>query len=177
MMRSTQDDIDGPVRLIGVGIVVEPGPDGVRLLITRRLSGDAVVLGGFWEFPGGKVERGETVERAIERELREEVGLDVRTVRPLTPIDHTYPHGAIRLHAMVCRRIGGQPVPLQVAELRWVSPAELAGYDFPPANRPLLAEVTELLTSPRGLDWAELSEDQVAKASPCANHLDRSRQR
>jgi mutator protein MutT len=108
-----------------------------RLLIARRPAGTH--LGGLWEFPGGKVDPGETPEACLLRELREEVGIDAEVTgrRPL--IEYAYPERTVRLHPIDCRWLAGEPHPVGCEEPRWVAPSELSGYEFPPANAPLLA--------------------------------------
>lgn len=106
------------------------------MLITRRPDG--AVLGGYWEFPGGKLEPGETPEQALVREFEEELGVGVRVGRRLAVIEQRYAHGVVRLHAFTCRRVSGQLRDLGVSEHRWIGAGELSGYVFPPANRGLL---------------------------------------
>ena len=143
---------------VGLGIVVADGAElangasgaegqaGLRVLISQRPL-DGAVLGGYWEFPGGKVEVGETVEAAVVRELREEVGLDVEPGQRLSPIEHGYAHGRVRLEAMLCRlrEAGQEPSCRQVVQWRWVRVDELEGYAFPPANEALVAELRRVL--------------------------------
>lgn len=143
-------DTESMIRVIGVGIVVRGRGRGrgrrVEVLISRRRNGPGAVLGGFWEFPGGKLEPGETVEQAIRRELREEVGIGAEPTTPLTPIEHTYPHGRVLLRAMLCRWVGGEPTPIHADQCRWVALDDMDRYEFPPANAPLLLELRGLLS-------------------------------
>lgn len=123
---------------VGVGIVVR----GPRVLITRRQAGDS--FAGYWEFPGGKREDGESIEQCVVRELWEECELAVVTERALAVVEHAYPTALVRLHPYFCRDAnGGEPAVklVCVAEARWVLPGELAQYQFPPANGPLIAAV------------------------------------
>jgi mutator protein MutT len=117
---------------VAIGLVWKEG----RLLIARRPAG--VHLGGTWEFPGGKVEAGESPEACILRELREEIRIEAEVTgrRPL--IEFAYPERSVRLHPIDCRWLSGEPQPHGCEEPRWVAPAELADYEFPPANAPLL---------------------------------------
>ena len=112
-----------------------------RYLICQRLPDS--FLGGYWEFPGGKREAGESWEACLRRELREELGVSVRAVRSFGSIQHRYPGGAVRLKVYRCAIARGRPRPLEAAALRWVSPEQLSHYQFPPANRPLIARLTK----------------------------------
>ncbi len=123
--------------LIQVAIGILRGPQGI--LIARRP--DQAVMGGLWEFPGGKIEADETPAQALVREFEEELGLAVVVDQPLPEIEHTYAHGRIRLRPYGCRLPPGvtqSPEPRLVAEYRWVSPQALTQYRFPEANRPLI---------------------------------------
>lgn len=121
------------------------GTPAWRILIARRpLDG---VLGGFWEFPGGKREHGESLESCLKREFQEEVGLSVRVTDALPALDYTYDHGRVRLRPYFCERVDPRQTPqaLAVSEWRWVGPEELAAYEFPPANAALLGHVVHAL--------------------------------
>ncbi len=104
---------------VAVGVVARDG----CVLVTHRRDGQ--LLGGWWEFPGGKVETGESIEVALVRELREEVGIETEPVRALAEIIHTYPHATVHLHPFLARCLAGEPQPLEVAACRWVNHAEL----------------------------------------------------
>ena len=112
-----------------------------RWLVSRRA--DDVHLGGLWEFPGGKVEAGESVEAAAIREALEEVGVVLKTIRRLEPIDHQYPDRSVRLHPVICEHVSGDPkaVSQAVAETRWVGMDELLALGMPEVN----AEIVERL--------------------------------
>lgn len=117
-----------------------------RILISRRRS-DAV-LGGLWEFPGGKIEAGETPEDALIREFREELGITVTPGRRLGEIHHAYDHGRVHLLPMFCHFPPGPaqvPLNLEVVDHRWVFASELCELPFPEANRLLIDEVRALL--------------------------------
>ena len=110
-----------------------------KILITKRKKGGA--LGGYWEFPGGKVEKGETYAQALVRELHEELGVIAR-VGPLRhTVVHTYPDRILRIRFYEIAQLRGTPRPLHVAALRWVRPRDLPRYKFPPADRDLIAEL------------------------------------
>ncbi len=104
-----------------------------RLLISKRK--DEGLLGGLWEFPGGKVEVGETHRECLARELDEELGIRVQVGDKYAVVKHTYEHFRITLHVFYCRYVGGPPRARQVQRWVWVKPTELTKYDFPPADR------------------------------------------
>ncbi|HEX8323322.1 MAG TPA: 8-oxo-dGTP diphosphatase MutT [Tepidisphaeraceae bacterium] len=128
-----------PVLNVAVGVVVRDG----LILITRRPVN--VPLAGLWEFPGGKLEPGETPEAAVVRELQEELRLSVVPQRRLSQIVHDYPQARVVLTPMYCVIVAGEPQAIGCSEFRWVHPHALITYDFPAANRPLL---DELITIP-----------------------------
>lgn len=109
--------------------------NGGDLLIDRRL--DTSMLGGMWEFPGGKIEPHETPAECAVREVREEIGIEVELVEPLGAIEHAYSHFSITLQAFMCRYISGEAQTLQCAEVRWISPTEIPNFPFPVANQKL----------------------------------------
>lgn len=136
---------------VGVGVLVQcRGTAKCRVLITRRRAN--VVLAGFWELPGGKVELGESVRQCVARELGEELGVQVEVGTELKPCEYRYDHGTVRLRPFYCRLTGGRPRPREVAECRWVSPADLGRYRFPPANDALLLAVMRDLSVPAEAD-------------------------
>jgi len=110
-----------------------------KILITQRF--DKAHLGGMWEFPGGKVEAGETLEAALQREIQEELGLKIRVDDEYLHTEHDYPTKSIRLHFFNCTILEGEPQPLDVADLRWVEPAQLTDFQFPPADAELIAKL------------------------------------
>ncbi len=123
-----------PFQVIGVGVVL----DGAgRVLIDQRLNEG--LLGGLWEFPGGKQEPGEAIEATIERELVEELAIQVAVGEELIRLDHAYSHKRLRFVVHLCRWISGEPQPLACQQVRWVEPAELAHYPFPAANARIIA--------------------------------------
>lgn len=107
-----------------------------RLLITQRRAGDH--LGGLWEFPGGKIEPGETAEACLRRELQEELGIEVIVGERVAEIAHDYPERRVHLQFFRCQLSRGEPVPLSCAALAWVTLDELARYEFPAADAALL---------------------------------------
>jgi A/G-specific adenine glycosylase len=99
---------------------------GKILLAQRPREG---LLGGLWEFPGGKTEPGESLAGCLRREIREELAAEIRVSEPFGVYRHAYTHFRITLHAFLCDLSGGEPRPVQVAAVAWVNAAELA--DFP----------------------------------------------
>ena len=116
-----------------------------RVLIARRPEGRA--MAGLWEFPGGKVDRGERPEEALIRELAEELGIDVTEscLAPLTFASHAYEAFHLLMPLYVCRKWDGEVAAREGQELAWVRPNRLSGYDMPPADEPLKAMLRDLL--------------------------------
>ena len=106
-----------------------------RLLITRRQQG--VHLEGFWEFPGGKCDAGESLRASLERELREELDVDATIGSEIFTTTHAYPERSVELHFFECE-IHGTPRPLIGQEMRWVERDELPTLRFPPADDELI---------------------------------------
>ncbi|MCX7046891.1 MAG: A/G-specific adenine glycosylase [Candidatus Sumerlaeota bacterium] len=119
-------------RIAVIGVLKERG----RVLIARRPEGKR--FAGMWEFPGGKVEKGETLEAALAREFKEETGLVIMTGEKLAVIKHTYTKFRIALHAFEVHRRSGRPEALAVTEVKWVPLKRLADYAFPAANQRLI---------------------------------------
>lgn len=113
-----------------------------RLLVSRRH--DDAHLGGYWEFPGGKVEPGETAAQCAMREVLEEVGVTCLAESERAPIEHEYPDRTVRLQPVDCRYVAGVAACLEVLEVRWVLPSELSRLKLPPANDALVAELTSV---------------------------------
>jgi mutator protein MutT len=120
-----------------VAAVIEQ--DG-RFLLTRRQPG--VHLEGMWEFPGGKIDEGESHEHALRREIREELGADVEVRDLVFDITHEYPERTIALYFYECALVG-EPRPLLGQEMRWVARHELRSLGFPPADAELITRLTE----------------------------------
>jgi A/G-specific adenine glycosylase len=123
---------------IGIGIVLNKMGE---ILIAKRP--DEKMLGGLWEFPGGKKETNETIEETIHREFEEEVGIKIKLNMPLKPVKHAYSHFKITLHSWIGEWISGTPKPLDSKELKWVLPSDLCNYAFPKANRKLIDYILE----------------------------------
>jgi A/G-specific adenine glycosylase len=108
-----------------------------RLLIAQRPAEG--MLGGLWEFPGGKQEAGETLAECLRREIREELGLSIEVGPLLTTVKHSYTHFKITLHAFRCRLVNGTPQALGVADWRWVTLAESEDFAFPRTDLQIIA--------------------------------------
>ncbi len=117
---------------------------GELLIAQRPLEG---LLGGLWEFPGGKQEDGETLPECLQRELREELAIEVEVGELFTRVDHAFTHFRITLFAFTCRYLSGEPQALGVRDWKWVTPAELSRYSFGKADR----QVIDALESRRGM--------------------------
>lgn len=116
-----------------------------RVLIAQRPQGKQ--LAGLWEFPGGKLEPGESPEEALVRELREELGIETKVgcLAPLTFASHSYESFHLLMPLFVCRRFEGMPVALEHQAIKWVRPARLRDYPMPAADLPLIAHLVDLL--------------------------------
>jgi mutator protein MutT len=126
-----------PMKQVNVAIAIVTR--GREILICQRKS-DAT-LADFWEFPGGKIEPGETPAQCASREVLEEVGLVVETVESMPLIEFDYADARVRLHPFFCNHLGGEPLPIGCQQTRWVAPESLGDYRFPPANDSLLREI------------------------------------
>jgi len=120
---------------VAAGVVWKRG----RILIDRRPSEG--LLGGLWEFPGGRRRAGESLEDCVVREIREELGIRVRVRRPLVTVKHAYSHFRITLHVFECDYSSGRPKAIACAAWKWVRPNDLDGFAFPRANRKVIAEL------------------------------------
>jgi len=116
-----------------------------RVLIAQRPEGKS--LAGLWEFPGGKLEAGETPEVALIRELEEELGISTKSacLAPVGFASHNYETFHLLMPLYVCRKWQGTPVAREHAALKWVRPQALRDYPMPPADEPLIATLCDLL--------------------------------
>lgn len=129
--------IDTAVHVVA-GILVDARG---RILLARR--GDGRDLAGLWEFPGGKVEPGESPADALARELREEIGVDIDGIEPLIRVPHAYPHKRIALDVYRVRRFTGRARGLEQQALTWVPRDRLIAYSMPAADRPVVAALLQ----------------------------------
>ncbi len=139
-MTETRSPI--PHKKIGVAVIWN---DQGQILIDRRRPEG--LLGGLWEFPGGKIEPGETVEACITREIQEELGIEISVGDRLTTVDHAYSHFRVTLNVHHCQYISGEPQPLECDEVRWVMPQDLHDYPFPNANVQIINAILQSSTS------------------------------
>ncbi len=120
---------------IAVGVIWKKG----RILIARRA--EKQMLGGLWEFPGGKQGKGEKLEQTVIREIEEETGLKVRVGPPYATVKHAYSHFKITITAFRCDWLSGRAIPRASVELKWIPPADLSRYPMPRANRRLAGAI------------------------------------
>ena len=132
------------MKIVTVAACALVDSDG-RVLLAQRPEGKP--MAGLWEFPGGKVETGETPEQTLIRELEEELGIVVKEacLAPLTFASHTYPEFHLLMPLYVCRRWDGIVTAREGQRLSWVRPNRLRDYPMPPADVPLVAHLTTLL--------------------------------
>lgn len=121
---------------VAVGVIVNA--DGKILIAKRRLNAHQ---GGLWEFPGGKVDAGETIEQALVRELREELAIEVLASQPLIQIRHHYPDKSVLLDVHKITQFVGNPVGNEGQPVQWVDANELQDFEFPAANRPIISAI------------------------------------
>ena len=135
-MRETASPL--PHKTIGVAVIWD---EQRRILIDRRRPEG--LLGGLWEFPGGKIEPGETIEECIKREIQEELAIDIEVGDRLITIDHAYSHFRVTLTVHHCRHLSGVPQPLECDEIRWVTLQEIDQFPFPKANTQIIAALRQ----------------------------------
>ena len=124
-------------KIVGVGVVEKDG----KVLITQRKYDDH--LGGVWEFPGGKKRPEEGDEACVERELLEELGIQVKAHSHLETIRYAYPDRRLELRFYSCAWLTGEAKALEVQDFRWVAPSELIYYQFPKADRDLVDRLSK----------------------------------
>lgn len=118
---------------VAVGVILGPAGD---ILISKRH--DDSHQGGLWEFPGGKVEPGESVQAALDRELHEELGIRVTSCRALLEVHHDYSDKQVLLDVWVIDDFLGEPRGQEGQPLAWCAPGALSEFEFPAANRPIV---------------------------------------
>jgi 8-oxo-dGTP diphosphatase len=126
---------------VAVGVIID---DRDRVLISRRAEDSH--QGGLWEFPGGKVESGESLREALARELLEELDIQIVGSEPLLEVRHEYSDRAVLLDVHLVRTFRGRPRGLENQPLAWVTPDRLSDYRFPAANAPIVRAVQALLS-------------------------------
>ncbi len=131
-----------PIVLVAACALIDT--DG-RILIAQRPEGKS--LAGMWEFPGGKVEEGETPEQALIRELNEELGIETKEtcLAPLTFASYSYDKFHLLMPLYICRRYWGVPQPKEGQALKWVKSRNLRDYDMPPADEPLIPHLIDVV--------------------------------
>ena len=125
-----------PHKIIGAAVIWNQ--QGQILIDRRRLEGQ---MGGLWEFPGGKIEPGESIEECIKREIQEELAIEIEVGEHLITIEHTYSHLRVTMTVHHCRHVSGEPQPLECEEIRWVWVDELENFTFPQANTQIIAAI------------------------------------
>ena len=129
-----------PLNVIGIGLVFNRYGE---LLIDQRLESSS--MGGMWEFPGGKKHSDETIEETIEREITEEIGINVKTGKNLVSFEHSYSHKKLYFIVHLCEWISGEPKALASQKILWVKPARLFDFPFPAANTKIISELHKYL--------------------------------
>jgi 8-oxo-dGTP diphosphatase len=132
------------VKVVSVAACALIDADG-RVLLAQRPQGKS--MAGLWEFPGGKIEAGETPEQSLIRELEEELGIVVKEacLAPLTFASHSYPDFHLLMPLYVCRRWDGMVTAREGQSLAWVRPNKLRDYPMPPADIPLIPHLMSML--------------------------------
>ena len=127
-----------PYKQIGVAVITD---EQDNILIDRRKQEG--LLGGLWEFPGGKIEPGEAVEDCVRREIKEELGIEIEVQDRLITIDHAYTHFKVTLNVFNCKHLSGDPQPIECDEVKWVTLDEIDEYPFPKANSQIIEAMRE----------------------------------
>ncbi|MEL7331273.1 MAG: A/G-specific adenine glycosylase [Cyanobacteria bacterium J06560_2] len=127
-----------PHKQIGVAVIAD---EHGKILIDRRKQ--AGLLGGLWEFPGGKIEPGETVEDCVRREIKEELAIEIEVGDRLMTIDHAYTHFKVTLNVFNCKHLSGKPQTIECDEIKWVTLDEIDQYPFPKANGQIIEALRE----------------------------------
>ncbi|MBN1626230.1 MAG: 8-oxo-dGTP diphosphatase MutT [Deltaproteobacteria bacterium] len=117
---------------VTAGLIFKDG----RILIAERPRG--YHLAGLWEFPGGKQEPDETLEECLEREIKEELGIEIKAERLFATVIHEYEKKIVSLHVFDCTHVNGDPKGLEGQDLKWIKPSELMQYEFPPPDQEVI---------------------------------------
>lgn len=133
-------ELSSPLPHKTIGVAVIWNEQGHILIDRRRPEG---LLGGLWEFPGGKIEPGETIEECIKREIQEELDIEIEVGDRLITINHAYSHFSITLNVHHCRHLSGIPQPVECDEIRWVTLEEIDQFPFPKANTQIIAALRQ----------------------------------
>ncbi len=136
--------IEPTLPLLVIPAVALVDSDG-RILLAKRPKNKP--MAGLWEFPGGKIEEGETPEQALIREIGEELGINTKQscLAPVSFASHAYDAFHLLLLLYICRRWQGSPQPREGGELAWVKPTQLRQFDMPPANKEFISVLQDLL--------------------------------
>jgi 8-oxo-dGTP diphosphatase len=138
--------VQPPLPLLVIPAIALVDTDG-RILLAKRP--DNKPMAGLWEFPGGKIEKDETPEQALMREIDEELGVNTlqSCLAPVSFASHTYDEFHLLLLLYICRRWQGRPAPREGGELAWVNPLQLRRYEMPPANKEFISVLQDLLST------------------------------
>jgi 8-oxo-dGTP diphosphatase len=131
-------NLELPHKQIGVAVIWNQS--GQILIDRRKASG---TMGGLWEFPGGKIEAGETVAECIVREICEELAIEISVGAHLITIDHTYSNFQLTAIVHHCQHLSGIPQPIESEEVRWVKVSDLNNYQFPAANVAIIRAIQD----------------------------------
>lgn len=148
-----------PTIIVTAGVIWSR--DGRRILISQRP--DEGLLGGLWEFPGGKLEPGETLETCLQREIMEELGIAIRVGSKLMEVRHAYTHRLVHLHIFHAHHESGRPKALEVARWQWVPPSGLREKAFPAANVKIIEEIEKNPAPPEILGRNSLARSKSVK--------------
>ena len=127
-----------------IGVAVISDTQGKIIIDRRQAKGE---MGGLWEFPGGKIEPGETIKECIKREIKEELEIEIKVGDRLTTIIHDYTTFKVTLYVHLCQHLSGKPQPIECDEIHWVDVSSMNNYQFPQAN----AKIIDLLQE-RGIN-------------------------
>ena len=137
--------ISPPLKHKQIGVAVINNQQGKILIDRRKQQGE---MGGLWEFPGGKIEPGETIEECIKREIKEELDIEIIVGDRLTTITHAYQTFNVTLYVHDCEYLSGEPQAIECEEIHWVKPAQMNQYQFPSANIQIINLLQQRAISP-----------------------------